>query len=90
MSVQVVPGAKKSKIVKIRPDGCVVVNLAHAASDDRCHPALLNFLSEVLSVEPENLEIIVGESSDYKIISIFGVDSTRVDELLRNQLRKRS
>lgn len=90
MSVQVVPGAQKSKITKIRPDGCVVVNLAHAASDTRCHPALLAFLSEALSVEPEKLEIIAGESSDYKIISIFGVDSTRVDELLRNQVRKRS
>ncbi len=88
LTVRVIPGAEKSKISKIRPDGCVVVNLDCETSDERCHPALLKFLGGVLSVVPAQLEIVAGVSGDYKIISILGMSSSRADELIRAGLRK--
>jgi uncharacterized protein YggU (UPF0235/DUF167 family) len=89
LTIQVIPGAKKSKIARIRPDGCVIVHLEHAASDERCHPTLVKFLASKFSVDPTQFEIIAGVASDVKIISVLGLDSARADELIQNQLKKK-
>ncbi len=88
LTIKVLPGAKVSKIAKIRPDGCVIINLTHPASDARCHTDLVQFLAGILVVDPAKIEIIAGDAGDYKIISVLDLDSASADDLLRRQIKK--
>jgi uncharacterized protein YggU (UPF0235/DUF167 family) len=90
LTLQVIPGARQARIDKIRSDGCLVVHLDHGASDESCHPALVKFLSGVFSVKPSQLEIIVEGSDGYKIVSILGMDSARVDGMVKNLVKKKA
>lgn len=89
LSIRVIPGANASHIAEIRADGCVVVQLACGSSRESCNVALLKYLAEVLSVSESNMEIIAGESSDYKIISILELDSAHADAKLKSAFTKR-
>lgn len=90
LTLQVIPGAKQAKITKVRPDGCLIVHLDHAASDASCHPALLKFLAGVLSVKPSQLDIVAGGPDGHKIVSILGMDSAAVDGILKDLLKTKS
>ncbi len=82
ISVQVKPGAMKNSVKEIRPDGLVVVRLTCKSGDESSNPFLLQFLSGLLEVDQSNLDIVAGGQGDYKIISILGIDSQRLEELL--------
>lgn len=83
LSVRVVPRAKTAQIAEIRADGCVVIRLTCDTVDKPSHRELLAFLAKILSVDPARLEVVVGDSGDYKIISIIGMDAKTVDDQLR-------
>lgn len=89
ISLQVKSGGKKNSIKEIRSDGLVVVKLACKTVDASSHPLLVAFLATVLEVDQSKLDVVAGDQGEYKLISIVGIDSQRVEELLRSAAGKR-
>jgi len=90
LTVRVLPGSKLTQISELRSDGCVIVQLACDSSGESCHPALLEYLAQVFSVDPARMEVIISGSADYKIISIVGLDAAKADALLKKAVKKKS
>ena len=89
ISLQIKPGAKKNSIKEIRSDGLVVVRLSCKSTDGSSNLILMQFLGTLLGVDQTDLDIVAGGQGEFKIISILGMDSQRVEELLRSAVGKR-
>ncbi len=88
ISLQVKSGAKKNSIKEIRSDGLVIVKLASKTVDTGSHTILLSFLASLLGVDQSSLDIVAGEQGEYKVVSIVGMDSLNVDEILHSAVGK--
>ncbi len=88
ISMQIKPGAKKNSIKEICSNGLVVVRLSCNSTDDTSNPILMQFLATLLGVEQTDLDIVAGGQGEFKIVSILGMDSQRVEELLRSAVGK--
>lgn len=87
LSMQVKTGAKKNSIKEIRADGLVIVKLASSSSDESSHPLLKSLLATVLGIDQSSIDIVAGMQSEYKLVSIVGIDSHRVEELIRSAVK---
>jgi uncharacterized protein YggU (UPF0235/DUF167 family) len=72
--VRVTPRASRNEIVEILDDGTVKVRLATSPADDEANAALLDFLSEILGVSKNKLDIVAGASGRDKLIAVVDMD----------------
>lgn len=86
INVRVVTQAEKTEIVGIQDDGVLKVRLVSSpAGDASANTELLEFLAKLLGVTAAHLEIVVGAGGREKIISIEGVSSQQVEQILFKQ-----
>lgn len=80
LAVRIEPGAHCDEVATIGADGAVEIRLAvpEAESDT----ALVNFLAELLSANPRDIEILVGRDSRKKLVTIMNVNAVEVERLL--------
>lgn len=84
INVRVVTQAEKTELAGIQ-DGAVKVRLtAESAGDAAANIELLEFLAARLDVEITQLEIVAGANGREKIVSIEGLSSAQVEEMLNN------
>lgn len=84
--VRVVTKAVNTEIVGKNEDGTLRVRLqASPAGEPAANEELINFLAKELGVEAKMLEIVAGERSRDKIISVEGLTTQEVDEKLAPQ-----
>jgi uncharacterized protein YggU (UPF0235/DUF167 family) len=74
LAVRVTPRASHNEIVEILEDGTVRVRLAASPADDESNAALLEFLSEILGVPGNKLDIVAGLAGRDKLISVLDMD----------------
>jgi uncharacterized protein (TIGR00251 family) len=74
LAVRVTPRASRNEIVEILDDGTVKVRLATSPADDEANAALLDFLSEILGVSKNKLDIVAGASGRDKLIAVVDMD----------------
>lgn len=86
LAIRVTTGAKKNEIVEILQDGTIKIRLTARPVDGKANAMLIKFLSQVLDVPRSNFEIMVGETSRNKIVSILDVDTSTVQERLLNHI----
>lgn len=83
LGVRVVTRANETEIVGKTEDGTLKVRLvASPAGDPSANEELINFLAEKLGVDTKKIEIVAGEGNRDKILSIEGLSSGQVEELL--------
>lgn len=75
LALRVTPRADRNQITGLLNDGTIKVQLASAAEDDVSNKELLAFLSEVLGVPKSRVEIVAGEASRDKLVSVLDMDS---------------
>jgi uncharacterized protein len=75
LALRVTPRADRNQITGLLNDGTIKVQLASAAEDDVSNRELLSFLSEVLGVPKSRVEIVAGEASRDKLVSVLDMDS---------------
>jgi hypothetical protein len=81
--VRVVTKAVHTEIVGKNEDGTLRIRLqASPAGEPEANEELVNFLAKELGVEPKKLEIVAGERSRDKIISVEGLTTAEVEEKL--------
>lgn len=86
LAVRVVPGASKNEIVAILEDGTLRIRLTAPPVEGRANRALIEFLADVLEVSRSQVDIVAGENSRNKLISIIGIDPHTVQERLLRKI----
>jgi uncharacterized protein (TIGR00251 family) len=69
LTVKVIANARNNA-VEFQKDGSVKLRIAKIASDGRANKEIIKFLSEIFDVPKGNVEILKGEKSNHKNISI--------------------
>jgi uncharacterized protein len=86
LAVRITPRARKNEIAGIQEDGTVRVRLTASATEEKCNPALISFLAEILDVPSESIEIVAGRTGKDKLVSILNLDTVSVHRKILEQL----
>ena len=90
ISVKVIPRAKKNEIAGVMEDGSVRIRLTAPPVEGAANQALVEFLSQLLHIHKNQIEIVAGLSSERKLISLLGISPHSVDSILRQAAQTHS
>ena len=83
ISVKVIPRAKKNEVAGLMDDGSVRIRLTAPPVEGAANQALVEFLSQLLHIHKNQIEIVAGLSSERKLISLVGISPQSVEGILR-------
>ncbi len=83
IEVKVTAGAKSNSFKK--ENGLYYIRIMAKAIDGKANKSIIEFLSEELNLKKKDIEIIRGEKSSKKIISI-NIENDIFDEYFKNNL----
>jgi uncharacterized protein len=83
ISVKVIPRAKKNEVAGLMEDGSVKIRITAPPVEGAANQALVDFLSQLLNIHRNQIEIVAGLSSERKLISLLGISPQAVDTILR-------
>ncbi len=81
-TVRVVTRADKKEVVGVQDDGSLKIRLTESPAGGAANAQLLQFLAEILEVDPIQIEIVAGADKPNKIISVKNVTPGWVEEHL--------
>ena len=82
ITVKVSPRAKRTEFAGVMDDGTLKFRVAAAPEDGAANAALTAHLAEAFGVPTRQIEIVVGETSEKKLISLVGVTPAHVEEVV--------
>src|SRR5688572_23759557 len=82
ITVKVLPRAKKTELVGVMEDGTFRIRIAAPPVEGAANQALIEFLAQALNIPPGQIDIVAGEFSERKLVSLIGVSPAQVDALL--------
>lgn len=80
ITVKVSPRSKRTEFTEVMDDGTLKIKVAAAPEDGAANAALIAFLAEAFSIPASQIEIVVGQSSEKKLISLVGVSPAMVED----------
>lgn len=80
LAVRVIPRSARNEIAEVMSDGSVKIRLTATSDDEKLNTALISFLSGVLGVATSKIEVIGGETSHSKLVSVLDMDSNTAQE----------
>ena len=83
--VRVVPRASRNKIAGIQ-DGAVRIRLTAPPVEGAANEVLVAFLSSVLRVAKRDIELVSGQTSRNKVVSVSGLSPEEIEARLRSHL----
>jgi uncharacterized protein len=86
ITVKVTPRAKKTGVAGVMDDGTIKIKLAAPPVDGAANKALVEYLAEVLGLPRSQVDIVAGETSERKLVSLVGISPEKVDTILRGLL----
>jgi len=87
IAVHVTPRSNQQDVHGIMEDGTIKIRLQAQESTREINRALLQFLSEILNVSQNKLEIVAGEHCSEKLIAILDVDAATIQEKITQSIR---
>lgn len=75
IAVRVTPRASTNKIVGALHDGTIKIHLAAEPNEEQANEELIGFLSSILGVPKNRIEVVAGDLGRDKLISILDIDS---------------
>lgn len=82
ITVRVLPRAKKTELVGVMEDGTFRIRIAAPPVEGAANHALIEFLAQTLNVPTSQIDIVAGEFSERKLITLVGVTPEQVDTAL--------
>ncbi len=82
ITVRVIPRARHNQLVELMNDGSLKIRLVDGDDDQKSNQILLDFLCEILGVDKSQLEIVAGLTGRQKLITITGMDSQTLQEMI--------
>lgn len=86
IAIRITPRARKNEIVEILNDGTVKIRLTVTASEGILNQELIKYLSEVIGVAQEQIEIVAGQTGNDKLVSFTDVDASTVQKQIIEHL----
>jgi len=83
LTIRVTPRARKTEFAGILEDGTVRVRVAAPPVEGKANDALLAFLSGVLGVRKNRIEIVAGKRGLDKIVSVLDMSSEEVENRIQ-------
>jgi uncharacterized protein YggU (UPF0235/DUF167 family) len=75
IAVRITPRASQNQVVEILSDGTVRIHLVASPTEDDVNVALVNYLAQILAVPKSRIEVVAGETSFDKIISVLDMNA---------------
>jgi uncharacterized protein YggU (UPF0235/DUF167 family) len=63
-------------------DGTLKIRLAAPPVDGAANKALIEFLAQTLEIPKSQIDILAGETSDRKLLSLVGISADQVDAIV--------
>jgi len=82
ITVKVLPRAKKTEVVGVMDDGTYRIRISAPPVEGAANRALIEFLSQALNIPPSQIDIVAGQFSERKLVSLVGITPAQVDEAL--------
>ncbi len=83
LTIRVVTQAERTEIVGVQEDGVLKIRLvASPAGDPAANRELVEFLAQQLKLPTDHIEIVAGNSGREKIVSIEGMNTHEVEQIL--------
>jgi len=86
ITVRVTPRMAKDQIYDILDDGTIKIRLTAPPVAGKANKALIRYLAETLEIPASWIEIIAGQNSHDKLISILNLDSEEVQKRILKHL----
>jgi uncharacterized protein len=86
ITVKVTPRAKKTGVAGVMADGTIKIKIAAPPVDGAANRALVEYLAGVLGLPKSQVDIVAGETSERKLVSLVGINPEQVDAILRGLL----
>jgi uncharacterized protein (TIGR00251 family) len=86
LAIRVTPRASRNEIVEILSDGTVKIRLTAPPVEGKANQALVEFLSDVLGLSANRIEIVAGTTGRDKLVSILDLDAETVHQRILNRL----
>jgi uncharacterized protein (TIGR00251 family) len=86
ITVRVTPRMAKDQIYDILDDGTIKIRLTAPPVAGKANKALIRYLAETLEIPTSWIEIIAGQNSHDKLISILNLDSEEVQKRILKHL----
>ena len=83
IAVKVMPRARKTEVAGVMDDGTIKIRIAAPPVDGAANKALVAFLAKALNVPGSQIDIIAGETSERKLISVVGISPEEVDAVFQ-------
>jgi uncharacterized protein (TIGR00251 family) len=78
LTIRVTPRARRTEFSGILEDGTVRIRVSAPPVEGKANKALIKFLSKVLKVRKNKIEIVAGEKGLDKIVSILDMTAEQV------------
>src|SRR5256885_126552 len=87
ITVKVQPRARKTELAGLMADGTLKIRVAAPPVDGAANKALIEFLAQALNLPKSQIDIIAGETSERKLISLLGISPEAVDAIFQRLLK---
>ena len=74
IAIRVTPRAAQNKIIGALSDGTIKIHLTAEPVDGQDNSMLVEFLSEVLGVPEDRIEVVAGDAGKDKLVSVLDMD----------------
>lgn len=75
IAVRVTPRAAKNQIIGALSDGTIKIHIATAPTEGQANEELIEFLSDVLEVSKDRIEVVAGDTGRDKLVSVLDLDA---------------
>jgi uncharacterized protein (TIGR00251 family) len=87
LAIRVTTRAKKNEVIQVMDDGTIKIRITSPPIEGKANQTLIEYLSTILEVPKSRIEIIAGEKSRDKLISILDLDTKTANQRISDQLR---
>lgn len=88
LTIRVTPRARKTEISGFMGDGTLRIRVSAPPVDGKANAALIKFLAKILGVKKSSVEIVAGEKSLSKIVSVLDLSARQVEQRILAGLKQ--
>ena len=86
ITVKVRPRSRKTEVAGLMADGTIKIRVAAPPIGGAANMALVDFLAQTLGLPKSHIDIIAGETTERKLISLVGISPEAVDAVFQRLL----
>jgi len=75
LAVRVTTRASKNQIIGALSDGTIKIHIAAAPTEGQANDALIDYLSEILEISKDSIEVVAGDTGRDKLVSVLDMDA---------------